>query len=119
MKKRLRKKLKLAEFQELGFFVAGSFNQVEDAVLDMFFERIIKFSEENNMQCGGGYNAEEFEIFVNTGLAGKDNEASRQKFIDFIAAAKEEVKEFEATELADAYYGDSGCDCGCEGECHC
>ena len=30
---------------------------------------------------------------------------------------KDEIKEFEATELADAYYGDAGCDC--EGECHC
>ena len=117
MKKRLRKKLKLAEFQELGFFVAGTFNKIDDPALDMFFERIIQFAEENNMQCGGGYNAEEFEIFVNTGLAGKDNEAARQKFVDFIAAAKDEIKEFEATELADAYYGDASCDC--EGECHC
>jgi len=121
MKKRLRKKLKIAEFQELGFFVTGTFNPVEEAALDIFFEKLIEFAEANGMQCGGGYNTEDFEVFVNTGksVAGANAEL-RQKFVDFVAAAKAEIKEFEATELMDAYYDaesghchDGECGCGC------
>ena len=114
MKKRLRKKLKLAEFQELGFFATGSFNAIEDTELDMFFERLIEFVESHDMQCGGGYNSDEFEVFVNTGLAGDDNEAGRQAFIGFLEGAKTELKEFTTTELLDAYYDhDEDCHCGC------
>ncbi len=119
MKKRLRKKLRLAEFAEYGFFVSGTFNEMEAAELDLFFEKLIKFTEDKGIQCGGGYGSDEFEIFVNTGAAGNDNEAKRAEFIAFIEAAKKEIKEFEATELQDAFYADDccceddNCDCGC------
>jgi len=120
MKKRLRKKLKIAEFKELGFFVTGTFNTVEESVLDLFFEKLIEFAEANGMQCGGGYNTEDFEVFVNTGkAAGTGNEEMRRKLVDFISEAKAEIKEFEATELADAYYDADGCQCHDDGcGCH-
>lgn len=120
MKKRLRKKLKIAEFKELGFFVTGTFNPIEEVELDLFFQKLVEFAESKDMQCGGGYNTEEFEIFVNTGKAGDDNEALRKEFVAMVEAAKKEIKEFEATDLLDAYYEDAeghedGCECGC---CH-
>ena len=121
MKKRLRKKLKRSEFQELGFFVTGTFNSVEETALDTFFEKLIEFAESSGMQCGGGYNSEDFEVFVNTGRVDGANEELRQKFVEFVAAAKTEIKEFEATDLLDAYYDEeSAVECGChDGECGC
>lgn len=118
MKKRLRKKLKVAEFQELGFFAAGSFNQVEEPEVDIFFEKLINFADENNMQCGGGYDTEEFELFVNTGVKNSENEAQRAKMIAFMEEAKNVVKEFEVTELVDAYYSDDCHDDHCDCDCH-
>lgn len=118
MKKRLRKKLKVAEFTEYGFFVSGSFNEVAVEELDIFFEKLVKFTEDAGLQCGGGYDTNEFEVFVNTGVAGCDNDAKRAEFVAFIEAAKDVIKEFEATEMLDAYNndsccGDDDCDCGC------
>ncbi len=116
MRKRLRKKLKMAEFSEYGFFVTGSFNAIEDNDLDMFFEKLAMFAEDKGMQCGGGYTTSEFEIFVNTGCKSDDNEAKRTELVAYLEAAKAEVKEFEATELLDAYNADSCCgssDCDC------
>ncbi len=56
MKKRLRKKLRLREFQEMGFettFDLDIPNENEEQLF-AFWDRLIEFVEANNSQIGGG-----------------------------------------------------------------
>lgn len=54
MKKRLRKKLRLKEFQELGFH--ASFDLKEEQDYDEFFDQLIPFVESQGLFIGGGLN---------------------------------------------------------------
>ena len=56
MKKRLRKKRHLAEFQALGFYVTGTLDDaLDDAKADRLLDDWIEFIESRGLVCGGGF----------------------------------------------------------------
>ena len=57
MKKRLRKKLGLKEFQELGFAVCCNVAEMDEAAEDALFDQIIALFEKYEMHCGGFFDA--------------------------------------------------------------
>lgn len=91
MKKRVRKKLRRGEFQELGFEVR--FRAVEDisdeafdAVVDAFIRQAI---EANGLLCGGGGKRPEWEVFVTLDRRGSTTEAHRQAVQRWLATHPE------------------------------
>jgi uncharacterized protein YggL (DUF469 family) len=54
VRKRLRKKKKLAEFVEWGVLVKSKINLANEQELDKFMDEFIEKVEENNCYCGGG-----------------------------------------------------------------
>lgn len=65
LKKRLRKKFHLVEFQEFGFEVSVNFKkEMNKAKSDKFWREFIEEIENNNLICGGGGDLEYFEVFV-------------------------------------------------------
>jgi uncharacterized protein len=78
MKKRLRKKLRLGEFQEFGFSIAFRMSSTlstkdRDVLLDAFIDMI----EQNGLQFGGG-GLNDWEGFVNLDSRGTATEQHRQ-----------------------------------------
>lgn len=56
MRKRLRKKLHLAEFQSLGFLVSGRLCEpIDGARIDRLLDDFIGFIESRGLVCGGGF----------------------------------------------------------------
>ena len=78
MKKRLRKKLRLGEFQELGFEVRFRVSEVvPDAGLDEFWDRFIGGAiEANRLVCGGGC-GREWDVVVSPEGRGSATEEHR------------------------------------------
>jgi len=105
MKKRLRKKLRRGEFQELGFEVR--FRAVDDIsdeafdnVADAFISQAI---EANGLICGGGGKKPEWEVFVTLDRQGSATEAHRQAVQRWLAT-RPEVTTIQVGPLVDAWY---------------
>ena len=105
MKKRLRMKLHVGEFQELGFEVRF---QVEDhlshdafdAVVDAFISQAI---EAYGLVCGGGGRNPEWSVFVTRAGRGSVTEEHRQA-IETWLASRPEVNAVQIGPLVDAWY---------------
>jgi uncharacterized protein YggL (DUF469 family) len=105
MKKRLRKKLRRGEFQELGFEVR--FRAVDDLsgeafdnVADAFISQAI---EANGLICGGGGKKPEWEVFVTLDRRGSATETHRQAVQQWLAT-RPEVTTSQVGPLVDAWY---------------
>lgn len=60
MRRRLRKKLHLGEFQALGFEVGGTLvDQLDDVQADRLLEDWMVFVESRGLVCGGGFQTRE------------------------------------------------------------
>ena len=98
MKKRLRKKLGLKEFQELGFAICCNVAEMDEAAEDALFDRIIALFEKYEMHCGGFFDANHLDLEVCTGLVNTDNqaryEAAKAEFMQL-----EGLSDIEITEL--------------------
>ena len=103
--RRLRKKLRVGEFQELGFEVEiqVSDNVDMDVLVDEF---LIEVLDNNGMMFGGGYDKDEGWLrgFVTKRGRGTLTEEHRTIVKDWFAS-RQEVKEFEAKSLVDAWHG--------------
>ena len=105
MRKRLRKKSHVSEFQELGcevrFRVADNLSHdVFDAVVDVFISQAI---ETQGLLCGGGGKNPEWAVFVTREGRGSVTEAHRQA-IETWLAARPEVNTMQIGPLVDAWY---------------
>ena len=108
MKKRLRKKKRIGEFQEFGFKVGFRFSSTltkntRNDLLDRFIKEAI---EDNGLQFGGGGGETEWDGFValdkTRGSASENHrEAVEQWFIQ-----EPEILEYYISTLIDAWYGD-------------
>jgi len=105
VRKRLRKKLHVGEFQELGFAVRFQVmdnlsNDAFDAVVDAFISQAI---EAHGLVCGGGGKNPEWNVFVTRTGRGSITEGHRQA-IETWLAARSEVNTVQIGPLVDAWY---------------
>ncbi len=107
MRKRLRQKRHLGEFQELGFTVWWSTKtELNDEELDQFFDRFIEEAiEANGLSFGGGIGSNEGEGFVvaspGRGSATDEHRAVIQEWL----TQDPDVVECRVEPLRDAWYG--------------
>lgn len=100
MKKRLRKKLRLREFQELGFHVNFELpNNQSLEEIDMLLNDIIAFAEANSLFIAGGINF----FYVTAGPRQSVTEAQRQSSTDWLMQRRE-VTDLQVRPLCDAWY---------------
>ncbi|TWI53759.1 hypothetical protein IQ22_02366 [Pseudomonas duriflava] len=105
MKRRLRKKLYLGEFQELAFELKADFKQtLEDPELDAFLEAFIDFIESRDLDYVGGFGETWIEGTI---MASKryhsPSEEDRQVLTDWLKA-RSEVASATASDLYDAWH---------------
>lgn len=105
MKKRLRKKVRKGEFQELGFEVRFILDpnlseQEIDSVIDSFLDEAIE-SQGLGFGGGGHYDWDGFVCFMGRGSATEANRAHIERWL----SAHREVTSYEVGPLIDAWYG--------------
>jgi uncharacterized protein YggL (DUF469 family) len=101
MKKRLRKKLRLKEFQEMGFSVKVDLNIPNTDEANFAFEhRLIQLIEGNHLIMGGGSN--DFVVCANTRRTA--TEADRAT-VETWLRHQPEVVAINVGPLVDAWYG--------------
>ena len=105
MKKRLRKKLHLGEFQEFGFEVTYRFiPNLSDNQLDQFIDDFIAEAIENNgLCCGGGGDKNEWRVFVSLDRRGSATENHRDRVSSWLES-NELIAEYGVGQLVDAWY---------------
>jgi uncharacterized protein YggL (DUF469 family) len=107
MRKRLRKKLRLAEFKQMGFEVryrtdAGLTEAARDALLDSF---ILQAIEANDLSCGGGGGPEEWDFFVCANGRRSSTEADRERVRDWLER-QPDIAQVLVGRLQDAWHDD-------------
>lgn len=105
MKKRLRKKLHLGEFQEFGFtlnikFTEENTNEALDTFVESFLDEVI---DPNALDFGGGGDRFDFAGFVVLAARGSVTEEQRALTVAWLEK-REDVTSFEVGELVDAWY---------------
>lgn len=98
MKKRLRKKLGVKEFQELHFTVSCKVAEMDEAAEDALFDKIIDIVEKHEMHCGGYFDTGILELEICTGYVDTDNQ-SRYEAAKAEISALEGLSELEISEL--------------------
>lgn len=106
MRKRLRKKLRRAEFTEHAFGVrytlmAGLSTTAVDDFLDRFIAHGIEI---NNLRCGGGGQGVAWEFVVTLAGRGSPSEAQRMSLANWLAA-QPEVMSYTLGESFDGWHG--------------
>ena len=106
LRRRLRKKRRLAEFREFGFSVlyqleSGADPSTADAFLDRFVESAV---EANGLLCGGGGGPVQFEFFVVGQTRLGASEAQRRRLQEWLRR-QPEVAFQRVGELEDAWHG--------------
>lgn len=101
---RQRKKLRLGEFQELGFEVnAKSAKELTPAERTKFIDDLIVAVDEMGLLFGGGLNSELAGFVVVDALHGSVTEEQREAFRKWLEA-RPELKDVQAGPLKDAWY---------------
>lgn len=107
MRKRIRKKLKLKEFQLFGFSIEGKFSKtLSEKELDWFWDYfILEVIEKNGLKIGGGLNPNGFDVFASDA---KFKNNTTQKYINVKQklSTNNLIKEFSLGKLKDAIYDD-------------
>jgi uncharacterized protein YggL (DUF469 family) len=105
MKKRLRKKLHVREFKEMGFPVRFKVAlDVDEGGLSVFMDAFLTEAvEANGLGFGGGGN-HEWEGFITMMERGSATEEHRTKVASWLEAHPQ-VEEHEVGPLEDAWYG--------------
>lgn len=103
MKRRLRKKLRLNEFQEMGFHLSYRFTKgVTSDSRDRHLAEFIDFIEAQRLTCGGGGD-ESVSYFIAHVPRGSVSDAQRAAVQGWLAARKE-VADVKVGPLVDAWY---------------
>jgi uncharacterized protein YggL (DUF469 family) len=106
MRKRLRKKMRRAEFTEPVFgvrytLVGGLVTQGADDFLDRFLEHAV---EANNLRCGGGGQGVARDFVVTLAGRGSPSEAQRKSLGAWLAA-QPEVVSYALGDFFDGWHG--------------
>lgn len=103
MKKPLRKKLRVVEFQELGFDLCfQSSDDVPDAELETFWDAFIAAVEARGLMCGGAC-GRDWDIFVAHFRRGSATEGDRQALVAWLNAHPG-VRDIRLGQLVDAWH---------------
>ena len=106
MKKRLRKKTHRGEFKELGFVMTAEYEKKPDMEsLCNFADQLMDKFEELGLDVTGYFDFSDFDVLLNTGRPGTDEENRRKQAIEFVKA-QPGVRNVEAGELVDAWHND-------------
>ena len=101
MKKRLRKKLRLREFQEMGFRVRFDFiDPKDDEFFTDFWQRLTQLSEANHLLMGGSLD----DFFVQTNSRCPAIEADREALATWLHQ-QPKITNSNVSPLVDAWYG--------------
>jgi uncharacterized protein YggL (DUF469 family) len=105
MKKRLRKKLHIGEFQELGFSLSFQFKdgmapEQQEAFIKSF---LIEGIEDRGLCFIGSGNQTEWDGLVMQNPQGTVSEEQRQNVIDWLTRS-DDLQSYEASELLDIWY---------------
>lgn len=106
MNRRLRKKKRVGEFQELGFEVRAELRPgASDGDAEAFIERLIEVVEARELGFGGGVGRDDtFEGFVTRAGRGSATEDDRASLATFLEG-DDAVTRHELGELRDAWHG--------------
>jgi uncharacterized protein len=105
MRRRLRKKKHLGEFQELGFAVRAEFRaDLSGDHFQAFFERLVHAIDARDLAVGGGGSEEKFEAFVTQGVRGNPTEEDRAALGAFLGGDTA-IARHAVGPLLDAWYG--------------
>lgn len=104
MKRRLRKKKRLAEFTEWGrqLIVTRNTKENADAFQDAF---ILEAIEGNGCYCGGGMSEDRINVIVELGKSSDNPEERFAKIIAWLDG-RSDVQGWEASPLFDLWHGD-------------
>lgn len=107
MKKRLRKKKRLGEFQEFGFkadfrFLSQLDTKARNDLLDRFIEHAI---ENNGLQFGGGGGGNEWNGSVALGKPRGSTLETHRQAVENWFKQEPEVKEYYLSDMIDIWYG--------------
>ncbi len=104
MKKRLRKKLRVGEFKELGFCVRFQLDEsLTDGDLENFLDQFLAEAIESQGLDFGGSGHHEWQGFVTLNRRGSVTE-EHKKLVDEWLGRHPSVKEHETGRLLDAWY---------------
>jgi uncharacterized protein len=104
MKKRLRKKLRKGEFQELGFSVKFILrDNISKEELDSFLDTYIVEAIESHGLVFGGGGHHKWEGFITLDQRGSTTEDHRQQVASWLSK-HQDILEFNVGELRDAWY---------------
>ncbi len=105
LKRRLRKKFRRGEFQELGFRLDVKFKpNLSEAVFDNFYDGFIALIEENKLAFGGGGSPESFQGFITAWEKYRSPLAEQREKIEKWLENYPEISESEVGKLVDAWY---------------
>lgn len=106
MRKRLRKKRHLGEFQEFGFTVSWKMkSNLNDEEYNQFWDRFIKEAiEANGLSFGGGIGPDEGEGFV-ANMGGGSATDEHRAIVQEWLTQDPDVAECRVEPLRDAWYG--------------
>ena len=105
LKRRLRKKLRIAEFQELGFEISVEFkSNLSKTDFDKFLDEFIEEIEENKLLFGGGGNEEVWAGFVTSSKNYQSPTDEQRKKIKSWLESRPEIAKCEVGNFTDAWY---------------
>ncbi|GGJ92206.1 YggL family protein [Pseudomonas matsuisoli] len=106
MKRRLRKKLYLGEFQEHAFELKVSFKEaLDEDALDTFLDAFIDYVEARELDYIGGFDPKWLEGTVMANKRYASPSEDDRKALESWLNARSEVTNVEISELFDAWYG--------------
>lgn len=104
LKRRLRKKYHLGEFQEFGFEVIVNFKKGTGEIqFDKFWNEFIDEIEKNKLMCGGGGDYNSWQVFLTSEKKFTSPTISDKEIIKVFLENYLDVKSFEIGELKDAW----------------
>ena len=105
LKKRLRKKFHLAEFQELGFKIIVKFNKnLNEQDFDDFTTKFLLFLENRSLSFGGGGDPKSWEGFITASEKFRSPAESDRNELKSWLQSQTEVDFGEIGKLKDAWY---------------
>jgi uncharacterized protein YggL (DUF469 family) len=107
MRRRLRKKLRVGEFTQLGFTVKYRPAQcLETVALESLLDRfILQAVEANDLHCGGGGGPAEWDFFVCANGRRSSTDADREQVRRWLESQPDVTHAFVG-QLVDAWHGD-------------
>ncbi len=114
MKKRIRKKLNLGEFQETGFEITWKPQDLSEADFDKFIEEFLDAIESRGLVFGGGCSGENtWEGIIARNKRYSSPDAADMEFISNWFKSRTDIQEFTLGHEIDLWYAS---DCCCDTE---